>query len=141
VSAFKRPPYPVRNGAKRPVGDQIVTLSRSKWRDAPATGWHAICLRAVTGRTSMDRTKKTSGKLGKPGGNAGGARKLEGEGSYSATRLYNKHLKNFIGAGKVPPAAAAARRAVEKEGDELRQAERKARSGPKAVSKKADRRV
>jgi hypothetical protein len=56
--------------------------------------------------------------------------KLEGEGSYTATRAYNAKLKQWLDKGKLEPAAEAARRAVEEHGSELLAAERKARSGP-----------
>lgn len=57
---------------------------------------------------------------------------LEGEGSYSATRRYNEHLGEAIDVGDVEAAADAARRALEgPEREELEQAEKQAKAGPK----------
>lgn len=55
--------------------------------------------------------------------------KNEGEGSRSAARAYNKGLRAHIAAGKVGPAAAKAKRAVDsKEGASLRTAEAKGKA-------------
>jgi hypothetical protein len=56
--------------------------------------------------------------------------KVEGEGSYKGTRQYNAHLKEWIETGKVEESADRARKALEDDGAELREAEAKARSGP-----------
>jgi len=57
---------------------------------------------------------------------------LEGEGSYSATRKYNKHLGDAIESGDLEAGADAARRALEgPEGKELERAEQEAKQGPK----------
>jgi hypothetical protein len=54
--------------------------------------------------------------------------KVEGEGSYSATKGYREGLEAFVKSGKVGTAARAARKAVEStEGIALRKAERRAR--------------
>jgi hypothetical protein len=69
---------------------------------------------------------------------ASSSRKVEGEGSYSATRRYNKHLgqaaADEVG---IKRGAQAARKAVEgPEGAELRAAEKKGKAGPRAVTKR-----
>jgi hypothetical protein len=57
---------------------------------------------------------------------------LEGEGSYSATRSYNRHLGEAIDSGDIEAAADEARRALDgPEGAELRRAEQEAKNGPK----------
>ncbi|MEP7051349.1 MAG: hypothetical protein ABJB12_13400 [Pseudomonadota bacterium] len=57
---------------------------------------------------------------------------LEGEGSYSATRNYNRHLAEASESGDVEAAAEAARRAVEgPEGEELARAAEEAKKGPR----------
>lgn len=57
---------------------------------------------------------------------------LEGEGSYSATRKYNKHLGDAIEGGDLEAGADAARRALEgAEGEELERAAQQAKQGPK----------
>ncbi len=57
---------------------------------------------------------------------------LEGEGSYSATRRYNRHLGDAIDTGDVEAAAEAARRALEgPEAAELKRAEQQGKAGPK----------
>jgi hypothetical protein len=57
---------------------------------------------------------------------------LEGEGSYSATRRYNRHLGEAIDSGDIEAAADEARRALQgPEGPELRRAEQEAKNGPK----------
>jgi hypothetical protein len=75
--------------------------------------------------------KKTKG-LGN-----GGGRRLEGEGSYSATRSYNRNLAQALADKQsVERGAARARRAVEgREGPSLRDAEKRARSGPRATKR------
>ncbi|HET7542899.1 MAG TPA: hypothetical protein VFK05_23665 [Polyangiaceae bacterium] len=60
---------------------------------------------------------------------------LEGEGSYSATRRYNKHLGEAVARGDLEAGAERARRAVEgAEGKELVRAAEQAKRGPKAAS-------
>jgi hypothetical protein len=65
--------------------------------------------------------------------------KVEGEGSYSATRRYNKHLGQAIADEVgIKRGAQKAREAVEgPEGAELRAAEQKAKAGPRPASKRA----
>lgn len=59
------------------------------------------------------------------------ARALEGEGSYSATRDYNRHLARDLQLRDVDKSAAKARRALEgSEARELREAEEKGKRGP-----------
>jgi hypothetical protein len=59
---------------------------------------------------------------------------LEGEGSYSATRRYNKHLGDAVESGDLEAGAEAARRAVEgPEGAELKRAAEQAKQGPKGA--------
>jgi hypothetical protein len=60
---------------------------------------------------------------------------VEGEGSYSATRAYNKNLGRALSDKKsIEQGAERARRAVEgPEGRELRDAEKRAKSGPRAA--------
>jgi len=50
--------------------------------------------------------------------------KVEGEGSYSATKDYNQRTKKFIDSGKVEQAAEEAKPESEQEADEMRKAER-----------------
>jgi hypothetical protein len=58
--------------------------------------------------------------------------KLEGEGSYSATRRYNQHLGEAIDSGDIETAADEARRAIDgPEGSELKRAEQQGKAGPK----------
>ncbi len=65
--------------------------------------------------------------------------RVEGEGSYSATRDYNKHLGSALGdKKKIERGADAARRAVEgPEGAELRAAEARGKAGPRMSAKRA----
>lgn len=58
---------------------------------------------------------------------------LEGEGSYSATRSYNRHLASALAdKASIRRGAELARRAVEgPEGPALRAAEKKAKAGPR----------
>jgi len=60
--------------------------------------------------------------------------RVEGEGSYSATRDYNKHLGRAVADKQgIARGADAARKAVEgPEGAELRAAEEKGKAGPGA---------
>ena len=82
----------------------------------------------------MDKTKGENPKGNPKGGDQSG--RVEGEGSYTATRAYNKHLSETIQSGKIDQKAHEARRAVDgPEGDALRRAEaegkRHARPGDK----------
>jgi hypothetical protein len=64
--------------------------------------------------------------------------KLEGEGSYSAAKVYDDATRDFIAKGKVSAAAAEAKRAVDSsEGPELARAEAqgKAHAAPKKTTK------
>jgi hypothetical protein len=65
-------------------------------------------------------------------------RQLEGEGSYSATRSYNQHLGQALSDKRsIERGAEAARKAVEgPEGAELRQAEKRAKAGPRGAGKR-----
>ncbi len=55
---------------------------------------------------------------------------LEGEGSYTATRRYNKNLRKAVERGDTDALAERARRALEgEEGPGLRKAERQAKQG------------
>jgi hypothetical protein len=55
--------------------------------------------------------------------------KLEGEGNYSAAKVYDDATRDFIAKGKVSAAAAEAKRAVESsEGPELARAEAKGKA-------------
>jgi hypothetical protein len=57
-------------------------------------------------------------------------RKLEGEGSYTAARSYDKNVRSFVAQENVDKFADEARRALQgSEGAELRQAERIGKSG------------
>jgi glycine oxidase len=67
------------------------------------------------------------------------ARRLEGEGSYSATQSYNKNAARAVAdKGSIQRGAEAARKAVEgPEGVELREAEKRGKAGPKAAKRNA----
>jgi hypothetical protein len=69
---------------------------------------------------------------------AKGAR-VEGEGSYSATRDYNKHLAGALAdKKKIERGAETARKAVDgPEGAELRAAEARGKAGPRTSAKQA----
>jgi hypothetical protein len=63
------------------------------------------------------------------------SKKLEGEGSYSATRRYNEKLKSHVREQDVNKLASDARRALEgPERTTLRKAEKSARKGPRVAS-------
>lgn len=67
--------------------------------------------------------------------------KLEGEGSYTATRRYNAHLRQAVAKGDSEKLAEAARRALEgPEGPELKRAEREAKRGRSLPRKPAQQR-
>lgn len=64
--------------------------------------------------------------------------KVEGEGSYSATKAYNEATAKFLKKGKVDEAAQEAKRALDsKEGAELKAAEAKGRAGDPKMREKA----
>jgi hypothetical protein len=66
---------------------------------------------------------------------ASGSKKLEGEGSYSATRRYNEKLKSHVREQDVSKLAEDARRALEgPERTSLRKAEKSARKGPRTAA-------
>jgi hypothetical protein len=67
------------------------------------------------------------------------ARRLEGEGSYSATRSYNQNLSRALADQRgIERGAEAARKAVEgPEGAALREAEKLGKRGPKATKRAA----
>jgi hypothetical protein len=59
--------------------------------------------------------------------------KLEGEGSYTGTRKYNKGVAEHQKSADVDKLAEKAREAIDgEEGDELRQAEERGKRGPNA---------
>ena len=62
---------------------------------------------------------------------------IEGEGSYSGTKDYNKRTADFIKKGKVDKAAKDAERAMDSdEADELKKAEDKGKAGdPRGMDK------
>jgi hypothetical protein len=64
---------------------------------------------------------------------------LEGEGSYTAARNYNRNLGRALADPRsIEQGATRARRAVEgSEGAALRAAEKRAKNGPRAASKRA----
>ena len=64
--------------------------------------------------------------------------RVEGEGSYSATRAYNQNLKRALADKKsIARGAESARRAVEgPERAELRAAEERGRRGPRAARRR-----
>ena len=56
--------------------------------------------------------------------------RLEGEGSYSGTRAYNKATRDFVATGKADKAAKEAERAIDSdEGEALKAAEAKGKAG------------
>jgi hypothetical protein len=67
--------------------------------------------------------------------------RLEGEGSYSATRDYNQATAEFVKKGKVGKAAKEAKRAVDSvEAAELKVAEEKGKAGdPRKMDKGGER--
>jgi hypothetical protein len=69
----------------------------------------------------------------------GDARRLEGEGSYSAARSYNQNLSRAVADRRgIARGAEAARKAVEgPEGAQLRKAEKRGKAGPKATKRAA----
>lgn len=70
-----------------------------------------------TDKTSPSQAKKTADT------------KIEGEGSYSAAKAYDDATRDFIAKGKVPAAAAEAKRAVDSsEEPELARAEAKGKA-------------
>ncbi len=61
--------------------------------------------------------------------------KVEGEGSYSATRKYNQHVADSIERGDIESGAEEALAAIQgSEGKELKHAEELAKKGPKPSS-------
>lgn len=64
--------------------------------------------------------------------------RLEGEGSYSGTRAYNKATKDFIATGKIDKAAHDARRALDSdEASDLAAAKAKGKAGdPRGIDRK-----
>ncbi len=62
-------------------------------------------------------------------------KKLEGEGSYSATRRYNAGLAEHVRSADVEGLGKKAAKALETgEGKDLRQAEKAGKSGPRTLS-------
>jgi hypothetical protein len=69
-------------------------------------------------------------------------RALEGEGSYSATRDYNRHLERDLKTRDVGQSAARARRALEgPEGRALREAEARGKRGLKSEAEEDEKQV
>jgi hypothetical protein len=70
------------------------------------------------------------------------ARRVEGEGSYSATRSYNKNLLRAVSDQRsIARGAEAARKAIEgPEGASLREAEKRGKAGPKVAKRAASAR-
>ena len=64
-------------------------------------------------------------------GDAADDSKVEGEGSYTATRDYQKNIKEYLDKGDVEKDAEAAKPRSESEARELDEAEREARSHSK----------
>ncbi len=63
---------------------------------------------------------------------------LEGEGSYSAARRYNRHLGDAVASGDLEAGAEQARQALAgPEGNELRRAAAEAKKGPKQAATSA----
>lgn len=81
-------------------------------------------------KSAREPEPKATNPQAKPAG-------VEGEGSYTATRRYNEKLGKYIETGAVQQDAEAAKRALEgDEREELEDAERRAKHGPKAVPDK-----
>jgi hypothetical protein len=81
---------------------------------------------------SGDHQQQQSGSTDfqqKPSAQQGG--QVEGEGSYSATRDYQKNLKDYLDQADVKADAEAARPRSESEARELEQAEREGKSHAK----------
>jgi hypothetical protein len=66
-------------------------------------------------------------------------RRVEGEGSYSATRSYNQNITRALADKRgIERGADAARKAVEgSEGPALREAEKRGKAGPKGMKRAA----
>lgn len=63
-------------------------------------------------------------------------RKVEGEGSYTATRRYNEHVKEHLQTANVESEAKAAREALEgEEREELEEAEARGKAAGKNASR------
>jgi len=60
----------------------------------------------------------------------------EGEGNKTAARRYDEETRKFVESGKVDPAASEAKKAIDgPEGEELRRAEKEAKSRAGGVEK------
>jgi hypothetical protein len=102
------------------------------WATFAAAVGHGFCnpkRMATKGTATAPRTDKARASTPK----------VEGEGSYSATRRYNKNLRaaaaDEVG---IKRGAKQAREAVEgAEGAELRAAEQRAKAGPRPAAKRA----
>lgn len=57
----------------------------------------------------------------------------QGEGDRISARRYNRHVREFVAAGKVEPSARDAEVYVERLPDDAARAERKARRGPRGT--------
>jgi hypothetical protein len=86
----------------------------------------------------MAKTKEVQ-KSGANGRTSGSSGRVEGEGSYSATRAYNKNLARAVSdKGSMERGAERARRALEgAEGPSLREAEKRAKGGPRPRAARA----
>jgi hypothetical protein len=56
---------------------------------------------------------------------------IEGEGSYTGTRDYDRHARDFARSGQVEESARDAKKAVDENPEGMRRAERDAKNGPK----------
>jgi glycine oxidase len=89
------------------------------------------------GPPGTDAAPRTSMPSKQDRTNTSSARRLEGEGSYSATRNYNKNAARALAdKPSIEQGARAARKAVEgPEGAELREAEKRGKAGPKPAKR------
>jgi hypothetical protein len=79
--------------------------------------------------------KNGSNQRGSSSAKGGSNGRVEGEGSYSATRAYNQNLARALSDKKsIERGAEKARKALEgPEGSSLREAEKRAKSGPRGA--------
>jgi hypothetical protein len=83
------------------------------------------------GQHSTNKTEQTEKKNPQQG-------KVEGEGSYTATRDYDQHLKTSKGAAESERLAREAAQALDgPEGADLRHAEQQAKQGPAVPKRRA----
>jgi len=81
----------------------------------------------------MAKTKEMQKSSKSRASGSGSNGRVEGEGSYGATRAYNKHLASAVSdKASIERGAERARRALEgSEGPSLRDAEKRAKGGPR----------